>query len=68
MHLTFSEAEIYRGSKVKWVVTTVEVRGTLPGNVRGSRPTMGGAARVEQEGVDLAATTGEGAAGVGLKT
>ena len=46
----------YQGVQRKWVVTTVEVRGTLPGNAREGAPTTG---------VELAATTGEGTAGEG---
>ena len=57
------QKQISRGSKEKWAVTTVEVRGTLPGNARERAPTMGREAKVELEGAELPATTGEGAAG-----
>ena len=41
----------------------MEVRGTLPGNARERAPTMEREAKVELEGAELPATTGEGAAG-----
>ena len=56
------QKQISRGSKI-WAVTTVEERGTLPGNARERAPTMERGVKVEIEEVELPATLEEGAAG-----
>ena len=54
----------FKGFKEKWAVTTVEVRGTLPGNARErGATTMCSAANVEQGGVEKLATSEEEVAG-----
>ena len=56
----------FQGVQQRWAVTTVEGRGTLPGNARERALTMGHEVQVEIEGVERVerpATSGEGAAG-----
>ena len=58
----------FQGVERKWVATTAEVRGTLPGSARGRAPTMCSVATVEQGGVvqQELATSEEEVAGEGI--
>ena len=59
----FQKLKFHRVQR-KWVATTVEVRGTLPGNARErGATTMCSAANVEQGGVEKLATSAEEVAG-----